>query len=178
MEVRKKPAAALTLQPPRGTAAPAGRYAPVHAWRERRAVRLRRRARLTATEQAARQRALVEQQRDAAEREAERREQGTISILSAAEEARRRETEARKTAEEDADAPTNLLLKRLTPGGPRKRRPPPRKRGPGPNQARTQSKPRPFRRPPRRLFRRSRPNCRQSRVPGRTQGPATPSAVT
>jgi translation initiation factor IF-2 len=57
---------------------------------------------LTATEQAARQRALVEQQRDAARREAERREQETISILSAAEEARRRETEARKVAEEEA----------------------------------------------------------------------------
>jgi translation initiation factor IF-2 len=57
---------------------------------------------LTATEQAARQRALVEQQRDAAKREAERREQEKISILSAAEEARRREAEARKAAEEDA----------------------------------------------------------------------------
>jgi translation initiation factor IF-2 len=57
---------------------------------------------LTATEQAARQRALVEQQRDAARREAERREQETISILSAAEEARRREGEARKAAEEEA----------------------------------------------------------------------------
>ena len=57
---------------------------------------------LTATEQAARQRALVEQQRDAARREAERREQEKISILSAAEEARRREEEARKAAEEDA----------------------------------------------------------------------------
>ncbi len=57
---------------------------------------------LTATELAARQRALVEQQRDAARREAERREQEKISILSAAEEARRREEEARKAAEEDA----------------------------------------------------------------------------
>jgi translation initiation factor IF-2 len=57
---------------------------------------------LTATEQAARQRALVEQQRDNAKREAERREQETISILSAAEEARRREAEARKAAEEEA----------------------------------------------------------------------------
>ncbi len=57
---------------------------------------------LTATEQAARQRAVLEQQRDAAKREAERREQETISILSAAEEARRRETEARKAAEEAA----------------------------------------------------------------------------
>jgi translation initiation factor IF-2 len=57
---------------------------------------------LTATEQAARQRALVEQQREAAKREAERREQEKISILSAAEEARRREEEARKAAEEEA----------------------------------------------------------------------------
>jgi len=57
---------------------------------------------LTATEQAARQRALVEQQRDAAKREAERREREKISILSAAEEARRREDEARKAAEEEA----------------------------------------------------------------------------
>ncbi len=57
---------------------------------------------LTATEQAARQRALVEQQRESAKREAERREQEKISILSAAEEARRRDEEARKAAEEDA----------------------------------------------------------------------------
>jgi translation initiation factor IF-2 len=57
---------------------------------------------LTATELAARQRALVEQQREAAKREAERREQEKISILSAAEEARRREEEARKAAEEEA----------------------------------------------------------------------------
>jgi translation initiation factor IF-2 len=57
---------------------------------------------LTATELAARQRALDEQKRDAARREAEHREQEKISILSAAEEARRRETEARKAAEEEA----------------------------------------------------------------------------
>ena len=57
---------------------------------------------LTATELAARQRALVEQQRDTAKREAERREQEKISILSAAEEARRREEEARRAAEEEA----------------------------------------------------------------------------
>jgi translation initiation factor IF-2 len=57
---------------------------------------------LTATELAARQRALAEQQREAAKREAERREQEKISILSAAEEARRREEEARKAAEEEA----------------------------------------------------------------------------
>ncbi len=56
---------------------------------------------LTATELAARQRALAEQQREAAKREAERREQEKISILSAAEEARRREDEARRAAEEE-----------------------------------------------------------------------------
>ncbi|MBV9757730.1 MAG: translation initiation factor IF-2, partial [Alphaproteobacteria bacterium] len=57
---------------------------------------------LTAAEQATRQRALLEQQREAARREAERREQEKISILSAAEEARRREEEARRQAEEEA----------------------------------------------------------------------------
>jgi len=56
---------------------------------------------LTATELAARQRALLEQQRESARREAERREQEKISILSAAEEARRREEEARKALEEE-----------------------------------------------------------------------------
>ncbi len=56
---------------------------------------------LTATELAARQRAVVEQQREAARREAERREQEKISILSAAEEARRKaEEDARREAEE------------------------------------------------------------------------------
>ncbi len=54
---------------------------------------------LTDTELAARQRALVEQQREAAKREAERREQEKISILSAAEEAQRRAEEARAAAE-------------------------------------------------------------------------------
>src|SRR5206468_27957 len=44
---------------------------------------------LTATEVAVRQRVLAEQQKDAARRDAERREQEKISILSAAEEARR-----------------------------------------------------------------------------------------
>ena len=57
---------------------------------------------LTQTELAARQRALLEQQRETARREAERREQEKISILSAAEEARRREDDARKAAEEEA----------------------------------------------------------------------------
>jgi translation initiation factor IF-2 len=56
---------------------------------------------LTATELAARQRALADQQRENARRDAERREQEKISILSAAEEARRREEEARKAAEEE-----------------------------------------------------------------------------
>jgi translation initiation factor IF-2 len=64
---------------------------------------------LTAAELAARQRALVDQQRvqqdqqrELAKREAERREQEKISILSAAEEQRRREEEARRAAEEAA----------------------------------------------------------------------------
>jgi translation initiation factor IF-2 len=79
-----------------GTSAPAMRAAPGQA-RPQAAPRA-----LTATELAARQRALQEQQREAAKREAERREQEKISILSAAEEARRREEEARKAAEEAA----------------------------------------------------------------------------
>jgi translation initiation factor IF-2 len=57
---------------------------------------------LTQSELATRQRVLAEQQRDSARREAERREQEKINILSAAEEARRRDEEARRTAEEDA----------------------------------------------------------------------------
>jgi translation initiation factor IF-2 len=57
---------------------------------------------LTATELAARQRALVEQQKETARRDAERREQEKISILSAAEEARRREDDARRAADEAA----------------------------------------------------------------------------
>ena len=44
----------------------------------------------------------MEQQREAARRDAERREQEKISILSAAEEARRREDEAKRAAEEAA----------------------------------------------------------------------------
>jgi len=57
---------------------------------------------LTATELAARQRALLEQQRDAQRREAERREQEKISILSAAEEARRKaEEDLKRQAEEE-----------------------------------------------------------------------------
>src|SRR5579875_2665598 len=96
VEVRKKraaaPAAATPAQTPAGArpAAPSARGSGPGG-----------RA-LTATELAARQRALVEQQRENARREAERREQEKISILSAAEEARRREEEARKAAEEEA----------------------------------------------------------------------------
>ena len=56
---------------------------------------------LTAAEIAVRQRVLVEQQREAARREAERGEQEKIRVLSAAEEARRNaEEEARKAEEE------------------------------------------------------------------------------
>jgi translation initiation factor IF-2 len=102
VEVRKKRAPVG----PGGTApstspAPASPAARGPAQAERPAVTSVPRA-LTATETAARQRALVEQQREAARREAERREQETISILSAAEEARRREEEAKKAAEEEA----------------------------------------------------------------------------
>jgi translation initiation factor IF-2 len=57
---------------------------------------------LTAAELASRQRAIEQMQRDNARREAEHREQEKISILSAAEEARRREEDARRAAEETA----------------------------------------------------------------------------
>ena len=67
---------------------------------------------LTAAEQATRQRVLAEQQRLAAQREAERREQEKISILSAAEEARRKaEEEARLKAEEEAQAEAEAKAK-------------------------------------------------------------------
>jgi translation initiation factor IF-2 len=103
VEVRKKRApvgAPGSATPPAGPmqAAPAARGTTVPAGRPAAGAG---RA-LTQTELAARQRALVEQQREAAKREAERREQEKISILSAAEEARRREEEARKAAEEEA----------------------------------------------------------------------------
>jgi translation initiation factor IF-2 len=104
VEVRKKrapvgPGGTAPSGP--GTPAPAAPAARGPAQAERPAVTSVPRA-LTATETAARQRALVEQQREAARREAERREQEKISILSAAEEARRREEEAKKAAEEEA----------------------------------------------------------------------------
>ncbi len=60
---------------------------------------------LTETELAARQKALAQQQREQARRDAERREQEKISVLSAAEEARRRaEEDAKRQAEEQARA--------------------------------------------------------------------------
>jgi translation initiation factor IF-2 len=97
VEVRKKrvPGAAAPGATP---AAPAMRGAPATPRSAQTGAPVRA---LTATELAARQRALVEQQREAARREAERREQEKISILSAAEEARRREEEARRAAEEE-----------------------------------------------------------------------------
>ena len=57
---------------------------------------------LTAGELATRQRVLEEQKREAARREVEHREQEKISILSAAEENRRREEEAARAAEQAA----------------------------------------------------------------------------
>jgi len=109
VEVRKKRASVGT--PGTGTGAPAtpAGTAPTArggAAQEERQVTAAVPRALTATELAARQRALVEQQRESAKREAERREQEReqekISILSAAEEARRREEEERKAAEEEA----------------------------------------------------------------------------
>ena len=55
---------------------------------------------LTASELATRQRVLEEQKVEAARREVERREQEKINILSAAEEARRKEEETRRAAED------------------------------------------------------------------------------
>ncbi len=112
VEVRKKrgalpggtaaPAATLTLAPTLVTPAAAP---PPPATPARPVVRGAGAAiprALTATELATRQRVLTEQQRVAAVREAERREQESMSILSAAEEARRREDETQRVAEEDA----------------------------------------------------------------------------
>ncbi len=56
---------------------------------------------LTASELATRQRVLEEQKVEAAKREIERREQEKINILSAAEEARRKEEEVRRAAEDE-----------------------------------------------------------------------------
>ncbi len=104
VEVRKKRAGAPAANPgapavPAGESV-SGRTEPANRGPGRGATGSGRA--LTATELAARQRALVEQQRESARREAERREQEKISILSAAEEARRREEDARRAAEEAA----------------------------------------------------------------------------
>ncbi len=104
VEVRKKraplpnPAAAAGAPPPRPMGAPPAPRGPSPAARPAPGAG---RA-LTESELAARQKAVLEQQKEAARREAERREQEKISILSQAEENRRREEEARKAAEEDA----------------------------------------------------------------------------
>ncbi len=106
VEVRKKRAIVPGAPPPPPPAAPGGAEgsAPAPAPSPRHAPAAGRtgpggRA-LTAGELATRQRVLVEQQRETARREAEAREREKIAILSAAEEARRREDEARKAAEE------------------------------------------------------------------------------
>jgi translation initiation factor IF-2 len=79
------------------TAKPAAPAAPIRPTATRTGTGAAQRA-LTAAEIATRQRVLTEQQRIAAIREAERREQEKISILSAAEEARRREDEGQREA--------------------------------------------------------------------------------
>ena len=96
VEVRKKrqpfPAAPVAAPPPVVPGVPRAPVAPTRpspgAGRA-----------LTAGELATRQRVLEEQKRDAARREQDRREQEKISILSAAEEARRRDEEAVRAAE-------------------------------------------------------------------------------
>jgi translation initiation factor IF-2 len=100
VEVRKKRAPGSGAPPSAAAGAPSGVSRPAPGPLGRAPAGAGRA--LTATELAARQRALAEQQREAARREAERREQEKISILSAAEEARRREEEARRAAEEEA----------------------------------------------------------------------------
>ncbi len=68
---------------------------------------------LTETELAARQKALAQQQREQARRELERREQEKISVLSAAEEAKRRaEEEAKRQVEEEARAVAEAAQRR------------------------------------------------------------------
>jgi translation initiation factor IF-2 len=99
VEVRKKRAPGTPPPPTPTPGAPSGGGRPQGAGGGRSSAPTRG---LTASELATRQRVLADQQRDAARREAEAREQEKISILSAAEEARRREEEARKAAEEAA----------------------------------------------------------------------------
>jgi translation initiation factor IF-2 len=99
VEVRKKRAPGTPPPPTPSPGAPSGGGRPQGPGNGRGGAPSRG---LTASELATRQRVLADQQRDAARREAEAREQEKISILSAAEEARRREDEARRAAEEAA----------------------------------------------------------------------------
>ena len=94
----KNPAAAAGAPAPRPLGAPAAPRPPGPAARPAPGAG---RA-LTETELATRHKVVAEQQREAARRETERRDQETISILSQAEENRRREEEARKQADENA----------------------------------------------------------------------------
>jgi translation initiation factor IF-2 len=102
VEVRKKrvPGPILTPPPPPAPTGGGPAPAPRPAAPSRPAAGAGRA--LTAGELATRSRVLAEQARVQAQRDAERREQEKISILSAAEEARRREEEAKKAAEEEA----------------------------------------------------------------------------
>ncbi len=110
VEVRKKrtlgaaPAPAAPAAPAAASGASAPAAAPAPAARAPGRAGAGAPRALTATELAARQRALAEQQKEAERREAERREQETILIRSAAEEARRREDEAKRAAEAEARA--------------------------------------------------------------------------
>jgi translation initiation factor IF-2 len=97
VEVRKKRAPGTPPPPTPTSGAPSGSTRPQGPGGGRGGAPARG---LTASELATRQRVLADQQRDAAKREAEAREQEKISILSAAEEARRREDDARKAADE------------------------------------------------------------------------------
>ena len=104
VEVRKKRAPVTPPAPPAPTPTPNAAVVPGGPPRppiSARPVSGTGRA-LTATEIAVRQRVLAQQAIETAKREAEQREQDKINILSAAEEARRREEDARKAAEEDA----------------------------------------------------------------------------
>ena len=70
---------------------------------------------LTAAELATRQRVLAEQQKITAKLEAERREQEKISILSAAEEARRRDDDTQREAEVEAKRALEINLRPKPP---------------------------------------------------------------
>jgi translation initiation factor IF-2 len=95
VEVRKKRGPVAPTPPPPGQAgarppAAGGVRSPAGGGRA-----------LTASELATRQRVVEEQKVEAAKREIERREQEKINILSAAEEARRKEEETRRAAEDE-----------------------------------------------------------------------------